>query len=188
MSSEVHVPCALEEEPLSDPLILRMLGTILQSETHVQRQGVSHTEMIGRIRDRYVKVFVDHTLSEHSVSSWLLDVFGYHYCLKCAHKLKLQLKWGCLTGRVECRISTGTHACAVSLSPSWCEFFSKDTDVSRVDNDDDVFNDSLMGQPIFPSRQPSVESIDLSTLEVHTSVRSETAIHASRTPKLAGTA
>lgn len=154
MSSDA--PCALERQPLCDPLVLRILGNILQSESHVHRQAYPHAEMIGLIRDRYVKVFVDDTMSGHSVSSWLLDVFGYHYCLKCARKVSLQLEWGCLTGIVECRISTETHACAVTLGSEWCKSFPKE--VMRDGIDDDV--DTLMGhEQLFSPTQLSVESI-----------------------------
>ena len=164
MSSEDRTPCALEREPLSDPLILRMLGSLLQSDILVQRHRAPHVEMIGSIRDRFVKVSVDDAMNGHFISSWLLDVVGYHYCVKCAQKISLQLEWGCLTGKVDCRITSEMPSCAVSLSSEWCRCFSEDVIQAELGEDGDTL---VADEYLSFTGQASVESIE-QTVEVGT--------------------
>ncbi|OQR68972.1 hepatoma-derived growth factor isoform 2-like, partial [Tropilaelaps mercedesae] len=125
MSVVVRVPCVMGEDPLSAPLELRLLGNVLQPKALLRQLGRTAPEMIGEMRGRYVKVFVERDAAEHLIASWLLDLFGYQYCMKCSNTLWLRMLWGDLSGRVRCRISKELVDGAVVLGENWCEHFVK---------------------------------------------------------------
>lgn len=121
-------------DPLSAPLELRLLGNVLQPKAFLRQLGRTSPEMIGEIRGRFVKVFIERDSSEHFVASWLLDLFGYQYCMKCSNTLPLKMLWGDLSGKLRVRVSKELLDAAVVLGDNWCERFVKMCGIAKFDD------------------------------------------------------
>lgn len=120
-------------DPLSAPLELRLLGNVLQPKALLCQPDRSVPEMVGEMRGRFVKVFVERNSPEHLVASWLLDLFGYQYCMKCSNTLWLRMFWGDLNGRIRCRITKELVDSAIVLGENWCEHFVRTCGIDDLD-------------------------------------------------------